>query len=744
MIVNNSNIYYSCNMAENRSEKLFQLLATQQRPEFDVEKIRVAYNFATKQHEGQYRVSEEPYIIHPLEVAYILADLECDTSTICAALLHDVLEDTSTTEETLKEIFGEDVLKLVKGVTKLDKIRFKSNEERQAENFRKMFIAMAQDIRVILLKLADRLHNMRTLNYMSQEKQKKIAQETLEIFAPLANRLGIGKIKAELEDLSLRYTNPEKYYEIAQLVAQKKTERDMIVQDLIEKINFALRESGIDAKIKGRAKHYYSIFNKMQQSQKAYHDLYDITGIRVMVENEKECYEVLGIIHSLFKPIPGRFKDYIAMPKSNLYRSLHTSVIGPKGKPVEIQIRTFEMNTEAEFGIAAHWKYKESGSQKANDDVDQKFTWLRKLLEFEQDVLNAKEYVDTVKLDLFSDQVFVFTPMGDVFDLPSGATPIDFAYRVHTEIGHKTTGALVNGRIVTFDTELENGDIVEILTSKTPNPRLDWLNIVKTSHAKSKIKHWFRKNQKEDHSAIGRTTLETELTKAKFEEYLKSGILLDIAKQMNYQTEDDLFASLGYGETTANKILNKIKKLKTPDKNVEIKVGPSFRTKKQGKSIIGLEGLLYHIAKCCTPLPGEPIVGVVTRSRGVTVHRADCDCLDIVPEERLMKIRWSDTISDKKYLVNLKIEAVDKMGVLQTIIAKVADSNTNIVEASVNAKNKKFGIINLGIEIVDLENLNKVITSLLNVPDVISVKRQQTSSQTAPKAPVKKLTSKHK
>jgi RelA/SpoT family (p)ppGpp synthetase len=722
-------------MSENRSEKLFQILKKQERAQAEIEKIRIAFEFAQRQHDGQYRVSEEPYIVHPLEVACILADLECDTPTICAALLHDVLEDTETTEETLKEIFGEDILKLVKGVTKLDKIQFKSKEERQAENFRKMFIAMAQDIRVILLKLADRLHNMRTLNYMLPEKQKRIAQETLEIFAPLANRLGIGKIKAELEDLSLRYINPEKYYEIAQLVAQKKTERDMIVQDLIEKINESLQTSGIQAKIKGRAKHYYSIYNKMQQSQKAYHDLYDITGVRVIVDSEKECYEVLGIIHSLFKPIPGRFKDYIAMPKSNLYRSLHTSVIGPRGKPVEVQIRTSEMNNEAEFGIAAHWKYKEVGSQQANSDMDQKFAWLRKVLEFEQDVTNAKEFVDTVKVDLFSDQVFVFTPMGDVFDLPSGATPIDFAYRVHTEIGHKTTGALVNGRIVTFDTVLENGDIVEILTSKTPNPRLDWLNIVTTSHAKSKIKHWFRKNKKEEHVALGKASLENELTKAKFDEYLRNGALLDIAKQMNYQTEEDMFASLGYGETTINKILNKIKKSQPEEENVEIKVGPSFRAKKQGKSIIGLEGLLYHIAKCCTPLPGEPIVGVVTRSRGVTVHRADCDSLDSVPKERLMNIRWAETVSDKKYVVNLKIEAMDKVGVLQTIIAKVADSKTNIVEASVSAKNKKFGTINLGIEITDIENLSRVTSSLLSIPDVISVKRQQTSTVNVSKAP---------
>lgn len=717
---------------QNLSEKLFKILEEQNRNQVDVEKIRMAYEFAFRQHEGQYRVSEEPYIIHPLEVAVILADLQSDASTVCAALLHDVLEDTDTTEETLKELFGEEILKLVNGVTKLGKIKFQSKEERQAENFRKMFIAMAQDIRVILLKLADRLHNMRTLSHMPAEKQKKISQETLEIFAPLANRLGIGMMKAELEDLALRYINPEKYYEIAQLVAQKKTERDLVVKELIEGINSSVKNVGINAKITGRAKHYYSIYNKMIRSQKAYHDLYDITGVRVIVDSEKECYEVLGIIHSQFKPIPGRFKDYIAMPKANLYRSLHTSVIGPRGKPVEVQIRTFEMHNEAEFGIAAHWKYKESGVGSADSSIDQKFTWLRKLIEYEEDVSNAKEYVDTVKLDLFSDQVFVFTPMGDVFDLPRGANPIDFAYRVHTEVGHKTTGALVNGRIVTLETELENGDIIEILTGKQPNPRLDWMNIANTRQAKSKIKQWFRKYKKEEHATLGRASLEQELTKAKFDEYLKDGAFLDIAKQMNYVTEEDLFASLGYGETTVNKIVNKIKK----PTSSEVTLPQLSRRRKDmgGKSIIGLEGLLYNIAKCCTPLPGEPIVGVVTRSRGVTVHRVDCHSLDVVPEERLMKIKWSEGVSDQKYLVNLRIDAIDKVGGLQSIITKVSDNNANIVEANVVAKNKKFGVINLGIEISDIENLQKVTNALLSLPDVMSVKRQQVTATHAQKS----------
>lgn len=708
-------------------ERLEEKLQSQQRKPEEIERIKAAYELASKNHAGQYRVSEEPYIIHPIEVAIILTDLQADTPTLCAALLHDVLEDTDTKPELIKEKFGDDVLKLVNGVTKLSKIQFKSKEEQQSENFRRMFIAMAQDIRVILLKLADRLHNMRTLNYMTPEKQKKIAIETMEIFAPLANRLGIGRIKAELEDLSLRYINPEKYYEIARLVAQSKAERELMVEALIEKIQIALKNAKIKASITGRSKHYYSIYRKMEKLQKSYHDLYDITAVRVMVDNEKECYEVLGIIHSQFKPIPGRFKDYIAMPKNNLYRSLHTSVVGPRGKPMEVQIRTYEMHEEAEYGIAAHWKYKESGvSTTATSAMDKKFTWLRKLVELEQDVSNAKEYVDMVKLDIFSDQVFVFTPKGDVYDLVSGATPIDFAYRVHTEVGHKTTGALVNGRIVTLDTKLNNGDIVEILTSKHPNPRLDWINIVATNQAKSKIKHWFRKNQKEQHTVSGKAALEQELTKAVFDEYNKNGKFLEIAKLLNYQTEEDLFAGLGYGETTINKIISIINKFKKSEHEEEgiIKASSIKKPSKKGKdTIIGLEGLLYNISKCCMPIPGEPIIGVITRSRGVSVHRIDCQCLDGVDPERLMKISWTNANPDQKYEVGLRIEANDRIGLLQSVVGKIADNDANITKVNTRSQEKKFAVLELGIEISDIDSLNKIITSLLNLPDVLSVKR---------------------
>lgn len=446
---------------------LDKILREQNTPEEDIKDIYEAFEFANELHKGQYRVSEEPYIVHPVEVAKILATLRVDKHTLMAAMLHDTIEDTGITPDVIEQKFGTDVLNLVLGITKLDKLQFKSKEERQAENFRRLFIAMAKDVRVIFLKLADRLHNMRTLNYMLPQKQQRIARETLDIFAPLANRLGIGKIKAELEDLSLRYLEPEKYFEIAQLVAQKKAERDLTVQLLIDKISSILKENHINAEISGRAKHYYSIYKKMQKLNVAFHDLYDITAVRIIVEDEKECYEVLGIIHSQFKPIPGRFKDYIAMPKGNGYKSLHTSVLGPKQKPLEVQIRTREMHQVAEYGIAAHWKYKESGSVKVDSDDDVKFTWLRKMLEIDRDSSDASEFFENVKLDVFGNQVFAFTPMGDVIDLPLNATPIDFAFRIHTDVGYRTTGALINGRIAQLDTKLKNGDIVELFTSKT-------------------------------------------------------------------------------------------------------------------------------------------------------------------------------------------------------------------------------------------------------------------------------------
>ncbi len=701
-----------------------ELLESQNYSTEDIELVDKAYRFAKKTHDGQFRVSGEPYIIHPVEVAKILAGLEVDVHTLIAAFLHDVLEDTDTRPETIEELFGKDVLNLVQGVTKLGKLKFKSKEERQAENFRRLFIAMANDIRVIFLKLADRLHNMRTLNFMNPEKQKKIAQETLDIFAPLANRLGIYKIKAELEDLSLKYIEPDKYFEIAQLVAQTKTDREETVNALIDKISHDVERNGIKAQITGRAKHYYSIYAKMKRQNISFNDLYDITAVRVIVDNIRECYEVLGIIHSQFKPIPGRFKDYIAMPKGNMYQSLHTSVIGPRSKPLEVQIRTWQMHQIAEYGIAAHWRYKEKGSQKADATTDKQFSWLHKLVEYDKEMKNAKDYVSSVKLDLFSDQVFAFTPNGDIYDFPKDATCVDFAYRIHSDVGHKTVGALINGRIVPLSTKLNNGDIVEVLTSKTPSPRLDWLTFVVTKQASSKIKQWFKKNNREEHINIGKTNLEHELTKAIFDEYLKNGDFDSVAKTMNYQSADDLFAALGYGETTVNKVVNKLKK---PEEKHLKDNFHHYSRKASTKDIVGLEGLLYSFAKCCSPIPGEPIVGVVTRTKGVSVHRLDCKTLDTIPAERLMNISWTGTNTNKTYRTTIRVETAEKLGLLKDVIGAISDNNTNIVSANIKIKNH-VGIIEIGLELDNIDTFKKVVACIQSLPDVFSVKRIQSSS----------------
>ena len=722
-------------------EEIKEELYKQKRQQSDIEQIEAAYNWAKKLHDGQFRISQEPYIIHPLEVAKILVDLKLDKNTIIAAFLHDVLEDTDTTAEEMKEKFGQDVVNLVQGVTKLSKYQFKSKEERQAENFRRMLIAMAQDIRVVVLKLTDRLHNMRTLAYMTTAKQKKIAQETMDIFAPLANRLGMGKIKAELEDLSLRYLNPEKYYEIAKLVAETKAMRDSTVNALIEVISKELEKNKIKAKIKGRAKHYNSIYNKMKRLNVTFDQLYDITAVRVIVDSEKECYQVLGIIHQLFKPIPGRFKDYIAMPKGNMYRSLHTSVIGTKNKPVEIQIRTKEMHEVAEYGIAAHWRYKESGSIKASNKQDMQFSWMRKVMELDNESANAQDFVESVKLDIFNNQIFVFTPNGDVFDLPQNSTPVDFAYRIHTEVGHKTVGALINGRIAQLDTKLKNGDIVEILTSKQYMPKIDWLNFVVTKNASSKIRQWFKKFNREDNIQIGKTNLEIELTKACFDEYTKNGIIDKAAKEMNYKTSQDLFAALGYGETTIHKVVNVLKKYEPPKTNEELATSQTQtkKTKSKKNDIVGLEGLLWSLAKCCSPIPGEPIIGVITRSKGVSVHRLDCKCLYNIEPERMIDISWAEGATKTSYLAHIRIECQDRVGMLRDILLKTGDLGINIIYSNTYLKGRKFGIIDLGIELDNIETLKKVILSIQSIPDVCSVRRlQQKENLNQPKQNKKK------
>ncbi len=709
-------------------DEIKQELIKQKRTKEDIVQIESAYLWALKLHDGQYRISQEPYIIHPVEVAKILVDLKFDKDTIIAAFLHDILEDTETTAQEMEEKFGSDVVALVQGVTKLSKYQFKSKEERQAENFRRMFIAMAQDIRVVVLKLADRLHNMRTLSYMTTVKQKKIAKETLDIFAPLANRLGMGKIKAELEDLSLRYLDPEKYYEIAKLVAETKAMRDSTVNALIETIKKELEKHKIEASIKGRAKHYYSIYNKMERLNVSFDQLYDITAVRVIVDSEAICYQVLGIIHQLFKPIPNRFKDYIAMPKGNLYRSLHTSVIGAKNKPVEIQIRTHKMHEIAEYGVAAHWRYKESGSIKANKQ-DLQFSWMRKVIELDKDTADAREFVESVKFDLFQDQVFVFTPNGDVFELPKDSTPVDFAYRIHTEVGHRTVGALINGRIAQLDTKLKNGDIVEILTSKQFAPKIDWLNFIVTKNASSKIRQWFKKFNREDNIQIGKTNLELELTKACLDDCIKAGIIEKASKEMNYKSPDDLFAALGYGETTIHKVVNVLKKYEPPKTDEQLAQEQNTRqtrkTKTKKNDIIGLEGLLWSLAKCCSPIPGEPIIGVITRSKGVSVHRLDCKCLYNIEPERMIDISWSNDVKKAQYMAHIRVECQDRMGILRDILMKTGDLNINIIYSNTYLKGRKFGIIDLGIELDNVETLKKVILEIQSINDVYSVRRLQ-------------------
>lgn len=717
-------------------QNLESILIEQNRPKDDIEEIKRAFKLASKYHDGQYRASEEPFIIHPVEVACILAELQSDTETIIAALLHDAIEDTEATPELIEQEFGTVVVNLVNGVTKLSKFKFRSQQQRQAENFRKMFLAMANDIRVILLKLADRLHNMRTLSHMAPDKQARIAKETLEIFSPLANRLGMWKLKSELDDLCLNYLHPDKYLKIAQLVSQSKKEREEAVKSSIEKITDLLNAHNLRANIYGRAKNYYSIYNKMENQHKTFQELYDISAVRVLVESERDCYAILGLIHSAFKPIPGRIKDYIAVPKSNLYRSLHTTVMGPSGKPLEVQIRTQEMHQIAEFGIAAHWKYKEKGSTAANAEIDRKFTWLRKLVEFQQDVKDAQEYVDSVKIDLFRDEVFVFSPKGDVYDLPKDAVPIDFAYRVHTEVGHTCVGALVNNKMVPLDTILKSGDIVEIITNKNSRPRLDWLNIVATNSAKSRIRNWFKKHHREEHISQGKLLLEAELTKAKFDDVLKSGKLLDIANQLNYNSLEDLFAAVGYGEINTPKITNRIKK---EDKDTELILPKTrYASGKAGKSekhIEGLQGMLYHISKCCFPLPGENIVGVITRSRGISVHREDCKSLSKVAPERVMNITWSEKSKldvSKSYPVSFVVEVIDRIGVFKDILSKIADLNTNVTYAGVKTRHDNTALIEMTVDVNSKSHFDTIIKSLYDISDVINVRRQQvgTSVQT--------------
>ncbi len=697
-----------------------------------------AFELADKAHATQFRASGEPYIMHPLAVATILAHLQIDDTTLIAALLHDVVEDTTYTTEDIKSLFGEEVAFLVDGVTKLNQFQYHTKEEQQMENYRKMILAMAKDVRVVVIKLADRLHNMRTLKHMRSDKQKRIAKETLEIFAPLAHRLGIFNIKWELEDLSFRYLEPDKYYDLVEQMQQKRQAREDIVNDTMNQLSKALSDAGITANVKGRPKHFYSIYKKMKKDNRDLSQIYDLYAVRVIVDTIPECYAVLGIAHSLWKPLPHRFKDYIAMPKSNMYQSLHTTVIGSLGHPVEIQIRTWEMHRVSEYGVAAHWRYKE-GNKNGDKDFDQKVAWLRQILEW-QDTTNPKELVNVLKLDAFTGEVFVFTPKGDVVKLPIGSVPLDFAYRVHTDVGHQCVGAKINGKIVPLDYTLKNGDIVEIITSKNGKPSLDWLNIVGSSESKNKIKNWFKRENKEENIEKGLEALEKEAKRLNYDwkALYKQEYIDSVCNALNVGGEDELLAACGYGGIPLSTVLVKLGELLKRDTEKEESKrsteaiieklrahAPRKSKNTSGILVKGERDVMVRMAQCCNPVPGDDIIGYITRGRGISIHRADCSNIGHSKEEleRMIEVSW-DTDTSEIFHVSIEIQAYDRNGMLMEIMAVLSELKINIV--TINAKveeDSKNVNISLVIDIKDLLQLDFVMTKLRRIRDVYAVRR---------------------
>ena len=699
-----------------------------------------AFELADKAHEGQFRASGEPYIMHPLAVADILAHLQIDHITLMAALMHDVVEDTSYSKEDLEEMFGSEVAFLVDGVTKLNQFQYETKEDRQMENYRKMILAMAKDVRVVVIKLGDRLHNMRTLKHMRSDKQKRIAKETLEIFAPLAHRLGIFNVKWELEDLSFRYLEPEKYYDLVDQMKQKRQVREDIVNDTMSQLTKALGEAHIKADIKGRPKHFYSIYKKMKKDNRDLSQIYDLLAVRVIVDSIPDCYAVLGIAHSLWKPLPYRFKDYISMPKSNMYQSLHTTVIGTMGQPVEIQIRTWEMHRVSEYGVAAHWRYKE-GNKNGDKEFDQKVAWLRQVLEW-QDTSNPTELVNALKLDVFSGEVFVFTPKGDVVKLPIGSVPLDFAYRVHTDVGHRCVGAKVNGKIVPLDYTLQNGDIVDIITSKTSKPSLDWLNIVGSSESKSKIRNWFKRENKAENIEKGLEALEKEAKRLNYswKELIADNRLQQVTKQLKAGIEEEMFAACGYGGIPVSTVLLRLIELYKKSKEAEeskrstaqilekLKSQGQKKTKNgTGVLVKGEAGVMVRMAKCCNPVPGDDIIGYITRGRGVSVHRSDCCSLGHTPEdlERMIEVSW-DGASSESFHVGIDIQAYDRAGILMEVMAVLSELKITIT--NINAKvqeDTKNVSINVMVDIRDISQLDFVMTKLRRIREVYTVQRSR-------------------
>ena len=706
----------------------------------ECDQIMKAFTLADKAHEGQFRASGEPYIMHPLAVAEILAHLQIDHITLIAALLHDVVEDTEYTKEDIEKLFGSEVAFLVDGVTKLNQFQYETKEDRQMENYRKMILAMAKDVRVVVIKLGDRLHNMRTLKHMRSDKQKRIAKETLEIFAPLAHRLGIFNVKWELEDLSFRYLEPDKYYDLVDQMKQKRQAREDIVNDTMEQLTKALGEAGIKADIKGRPKHFYSIYKKMKKDNRDLSQIYDLLAVRVIVDTVPDCYAVLGIAHSIWKPLPYRFKDYISMPKSNMYQSLHTTVIGTMGQPVEIQIRTWEMHRVSEYGVAAHWRYKE-GNKGADKEFDQKVAWLRQVLEW-QDTSNPKELVNALKLDVFSGEVFVFTPKGDVVKLPIGSVPLDFAYRVHTDVGHRCVGAKVNGKIVPLDYTLQNGDIVDIITSKTGKPSLDWLNIVGSSESKNKIRNWFKRENKEENIEKGLEALEREAKRLNYswKELCCDNRIQQVVKQLKSNTENELYAACGYGGIPVSTVLLRLVELykkskehedarKTTEQIIEKLKVQGAKKAKNGTGVLvkGEPGVMVRMAKCCNPVPGDDIIGYITRGRGVSVHRSDCTSLGHTPEdlERMIEVSWDES-SSESFHVGIDIQAYDRSGILMEVMAVLSELKITIT--NMNAKvleNTKNVMINIVVEIRDISQLDFVMTKLRRIREVYTVQRSK-------------------
>lgn len=693
-------------------------------PNVNEDLLRQAYLFAVSLHGNQKRHSGEPYIVHPVAVAAILAELELDTETIVAGLLHDVIEDTGVALEAITDHFGPEIAALVDGVTKLSRIEFRSKEEQQAENLRKMFLAMAKDIRVILIKLADRLHNMRTLQYHTVEKQRAIAQETLDIFAPLAHRLGIYRLKWELEDLAFRYLQPEKYRSLAEKVARTRAAREEHTRQTIEILRQRLEEAGIQAELQGRPKNLYSIYRKMERQGKEFDEIFDTTGIRALVDTVRDCYAVLGVVHTIWKPVPGRFKDYIAVPKENMYQSLHTTVVGLHGEPLEVQIRTWEMHRTAEYGIAAHWRYKEGRPR--DEEIEARLAWLRELLEWVHEMRDAREFMERLKIDVFADVVFVFTPKGDVIELPAGAVPLDFAYRIHTEIGHRYKGAKINGRLVPLDYKLKTGDIVEIVTAKQPNPSRDWLAVVRTSQARNKIRAWFKREWREETIERGREALEKELRKQGLElDLLKSEKLLEQGRRFNLYTLEDVYAAVAQGVVAPQTLVARLREETLPAPASLLPVKTRRAGEAHGVKVRGVGDLLVRLAHCCSPVPGDPIIGYVTRGRGVSVHRTDCRNVALLREKeghRLVEVSWEVGFS-APFSVRVEVSALDRAGLLHDVMSVLTEMKISASWVTARGRKDRMATIEFSAEVRDKEQLEYLIKKINRIKDVFEVRR---------------------